>query len=155
MNARAKKIRAAVTAGSVGVLLKGDLDALAEMIEFATSPASKKTKPDFADKLPVSPAAFIEQFKEGCGDFVLCDPILGSWYGRLGGVLKNFDPKFQQEDLELLIQWVQSGGLSWWTGKPTFEHLMIHLPKWLGYAREWRKKNGTSTEDLWGAFKGA
>lgn len=161
MNARAKRIRAAAGDGA-GVTL----DAIARMIEFATSPASKKVKPDFADKLPISPAEFIERFKSEVGDKVLCDPILGSWYGRLGGILKGFDPKFQPEDFDCMIEWIKSGGLATFPGgAPTFENMMYLLPKWWTWSKQW-DKNGrgviskdklvgeaTGSDGLWSSFK--
>lgn len=163
MNARAKRIRAAAYD------LEDDddlLEAIACMIEAATAKESKRKKVAEADKLPVGPALFIERFKADVGDKIICDPILGSWYGRLGGILKNWEPKFELADLDLVIDWIKAGGTkSWNTGMPTFENAMYMLPKWLGWAREWdRRGRGelgkkdtvgapTGADAMWSSFK--
>lgn len=161
MNARAKRIRAAAYD------LEDDedlLEAIACMIEAATSKEPKRKIAE-ADKLPVGPALFIERFKAEVGDKVICDPILGSWYGRLGGILKNWEPKFELADLDLVLDWIKAGGTKGWNGMPTFENAMFMLPKWLGWAREWERRGRgelgkkdvvgsvTGADAMWSSFK--
>lgn len=137
------------------------------MLDVATTPKAKKAKPDGYEKLPISPAEIIARFKDEVGDKVLCNPVLGAWYGRLGGVLKGFEPKFTPDDLEIMLAWIKTGGLdSWPNGAPTFENAIYQFAKWTNYSRAWKAKGcgpigkanvtgaeAGSTDALWASFK--
>lgn len=104
--------------------------------------AGRKGKPAAADepRLAVSPRALFQAVVERCPDKVLCDPVDGRWFGRLGGVLKQL-PDFEQADVERLCAWLAAGGCRTWpTGVPTFGHLITQLDKWVAFAREWDRR---------------
>lgn len=112
--------------------------AWARMLAVATQPKRKAAIDD--TKLPVPPRDLFEAVRRDAGDRVLCEPIDGRWFGRLGGVLKAL-PSFGPEDVELLTSWLCAGGqASWPRGIPSFGDLITHLPKWVAWAREWDRR---------------
>jgi hypothetical protein len=112
--------------------------AFARMLAVATQPKKKAQADDV--KLTVPPKELFEAVRRDAGERVLCDPIDGRWFGRLGGVLKAL-PSFEKDDVERLTAWINAGGVaSWPTGVPTFGHLITHLDKWTAFAREWDKR---------------
>lgn len=114
------------------------LRAVARMLALATQPKKKATVDD--SKLAVPPRTLFEAVRSQAGDRVLCEPIDGRWFGRLGGALKAL-PSFGVDDVELLISWLQAGGMaSWPQGIPTFSHLITNLDKWTAFAREWDRR---------------
>lgn len=114
------------------------LDTLAAMLAEATK---VKVKPKFDEtKLAVTPRELFEAVRRGCTGKILCEPIDGRWFGRLGGILKSL-PSFDTSDVPLLCDWIDAGGLSSWPqGLPTFGHLVTHLAKWTAFAREWHAR---------------
>lgn len=139
MNARAKRIRAAASGRSgTGTLSDVDLDLIAAMLEAATAkPVKAKVAP--ADKLPVSPVAIFEAIR--ATEKVLCEPVDNRWFGRLGAVLKQI--KVEQVDLDLLCEWLQHGGIDWWTVPATFDHAIANLGKWLAASRKAASESNT------------
>lgn len=109
--------------------------ALAAML--AVSKAPKRIRTVDGGTLAVSPKELFETIRQGCPDKVLCEPIDGRWFGRLGGVLKAL-PSFTKADPGLLVDWLNAGGMQGWPqGVPTFSHLITQLDKWTAFAREW------------------
>jgi hypothetical protein len=91
-------------------------------------------------KLTVPPRTLFEAIRQGCPDKVLCEPIDARWFGRLGGTLKAL-PSFTEADPQLLVDWLNAGGMSTWPqGVPTFGHLINKLNDWLAFAREWDQR---------------
>jgi hypothetical protein len=107
------------------------------MLAVATQKRSKATVDD--SRLSVAPKALFEAVKRDAGDRIICDPIDGRWFGRLGGVLKNL-PSFGPDDVSLLVDWLNAGGVGFWNSKPTFSHLITHLDKWTASARDWDRQ---------------
>lgn len=111
--------------------------AIAAML--AAAKVTKKARVD-ETKLTVPPRKLFEAIRQGCPDKVLCEPIDGRWFGQLGGALKAL-PSFTEEDPQLLVDWLNAGGMSTWPqGVPTFGHLVKRLNDWLAFAREWDKR---------------
>jgi hypothetical protein len=114
------------------------LGAIAAMIAAGTAPKRRKGLDE--SKLAVSPKFLFEQVRDQAGDRVVCAPVDGGWFGRLGGVLKRM-PDFGPADVQLLVEWLNAGGqASWPRGVPNFGDLVTHLPKWAGWAREWHNR---------------
>jgi hypothetical protein len=132
MNARAKRIRAAAD------MDLGDLDdrlvnAIACMVEAAT--AKGKPAKD-GPKLEVGVAPVFEAIK--ATGKVLCEPVDNRWFGRLGKLLTQV--KVGPSELTLLCEWLEAGGVGWWSSPPTFEHALNNLPRWLNTATEWDRR---------------
>jgi hypothetical protein len=101
--------------------------------------ANKRPRVD-ESKLIVPPRTLFEAVRKGCPDKVLCEPIDARWFGRLGAALKAL-PSFTEADPQLLVDWLNAGGMSTWPqGVPTFSHLITHLDRWTAFAREWDQR---------------
>lgn len=112
--------------------------AVAAIVAEATKPKTKGRTDE--SKLAVPPRTLFDAIRREAADKVLCEPIDGRWFGRLGAALKQL-PSFGPADVELLIGWLNAGGCATWpTGVPSFSHLITHLDKWTAFAREWDKR---------------
>lgn len=131
MNARARRIRAAAV-GDWNAPQSAMLDAFAAMLEAATAKPTK-AKADPAAKLPVSPGVVFEAIK--ATGKVLCEPVDSRWFGRLGATLKQL--RLERDTLAVLCDWLEAGGIAWWSSPPTFDHVFANLAKWANYALEW------------------
>lgn len=111
--------------------------AMAAML--ALSRVTKRARSE-ESRLNVAPRTLFDAIRAGASDKVLCEPIDARWFGRLGGALKAL-PSFMPADVELLVEWLNAGGMrSWPQGVPTFSHLITHLDKWTAFAREWNSR---------------
>lgn len=138
------------------------IDAIAVML--AAPAASKKAK--YADdSLPFTPKDMHERLHATVGDKVMCFPYQGASFGRLGKTLHDI-PGLEVADLDRLVGWIEAGGLEFWKGVCTFQHVVTNCPKWFAVAREWDrrgrqslKRNGSNVgassalEDVGSMFK--
>jgi hypothetical protein len=104
--------------------------AIACMIAEATKKQPRKQPAK--SKAPFPPADFFEMFKDS--DYFALDTIQSSMYGRAGKMLSEIKD-VTLEDVELVIEWVEGGGLEWWSVKPAAKHIVNNFPTWLAQAK--------------------
>jgi hypothetical protein len=70
-------------------------------------------------------------------DVIICWPAQKQDYAKLGATLRGITD-LQSSDLDTVVEWIEAGGLSFWTVKPRFDHVAKHFGNWLATAREWK-----------------
>jgi hypothetical protein len=140
MNARAKRILAA--AGECKSLDATQFDlltAIALMLDEATKPTTKASRaPKY--ELPVNPGVFVDMVRARLAGKIIADPVSRDWYGRIGKAMGSVEG-LTKADIDTLIDWVDAGGLKWWTyGVPTFITLCTNFSGWLAQARTWDER---------------
>lgn len=105
--------------------------AIASMMEYKKPKAAKKEV-----TLAVGPQFVYNTFKAVCPDKLALDGYSSSDFGRLGKLMKTLSPPASPEEVEMVADWINDGGLSFWSNKPTFAHVAKHFGTWLICARD-------------------
>jgi len=121
------------------------LQAMAAMIEAATNPKSKakaKTQP----KLAFTPQQVYNYLNNNC-EGIDCSHRPASSFGRLGKSLQK-NRNIGQEEIETLANWIDAGGLSWRSGKPTWVQFISAFDHWIASALAWQRKQDETEKPL-------
>ena len=113
------------------------LGAIAVMLDAAVKQPKVTRKKKDAVVLPFTLEVFYETLKDECSGHLNIDTYTGSSFGRLGKTLKAISPPIEEKDLDLLVSWIQSGGVDFWNEPPTWNHLIRNIVTWIAKAREY------------------
>lgn len=60
-------------------------------------------------------------------------------------------------DMDVVIDWINVGGLQWWSVQPRWDHVLRHFPAWVSQARQWESKGRpalTEEDKTWESYSG-
>jgi hypothetical protein len=130
------------------------LRAVAAMIDEATKPASRGTRPKETKPVVFSPANVFDALEEHCAGKLHLRPYDESSFRTLGRVIKNM-PGLEGADLDKLCDWINAGGLDWYKGSATWTHCVRNFSSWVTAARGWAATHGKPAQKDYVAFGGA
>ena len=101
--------------------------------------------------LPFTPSQLFDALEAGCGERLNLRPYDGSTFAQLARKLAKCGG-LQATDPETLVAWINSGALSFWESKPTWNHVCKHVTNWIAQARAWEARGGhAGASELLGA----
>lgn len=114
---------------------------IAAMLDEATRPVTKTARTKDLKPAPFAPANVFDALEEGCPEQLQLRPYDSRSFGRLGKTIQGM-PDLTAADIDHLVAWIASGGLSYWKEKPTWNHVVKHFSNWVATARAWNEKMG-------------
>lgn len=125
-------------AGAGTVQSKRLIAAFASMLDAAISkPKTKRTIDTGA--LPFGPKQLFDELEKRCSEIIQLRPYDGASFGRLGRSMAHIQG-LEIGDLDRVVSWIESGGLSTWPNTPTWTHVCKHFTTWVAYARDWQAR---------------
>lgn len=101
--------------------------------------------------LPFTPRELYELVRDSCPN-VACVPVSRNWFGLLGTKMQNTG-SLQRSDMQLMVDWINGGGLSWMEGVADFGMIVRKFPEWMARARLWGMEQGRTVDDIEEAMK--
>jgi hypothetical protein len=91
----------------------------------------------------ITPKALFDALEANCAHIVQLRPYAPGSFSRLGRELAKCT-SIEPTDLERLVAWINSGGLSTWPTTVTWGHVCKHWLSWIAQARAWEATSGTT-----------
>jgi hypothetical protein len=106
---------------------------LAAMLDEAL-PRTHRAKVTRLGPMAFTPKQLFDALEADCAHIVQLRPYAPGSFGRLGKMLGQTSG-LEHDDLQRLVGWISSGGLSTWPTKPTWSHVCKHVLNWIAQAR--------------------
>lgn len=113
----------------------------------------KLTKKEEKEKAPLAftPKALFEKVRAECPT-ICTDPYNKAWFGWMGKSLHNVS-SLKHEDMQLFVDWINSGALQWMKQPADFGMVARKFPDWISMARRWAMENNRNQVKRDSAFK--